>query len=160
MWVSICVSMPWGDLLTCLTVLPIFGRKIWVMYFNWPRRTWNFLSHHFSLGLLWPWILLILLLLCDLDSAIKIWKCLKSNFADRLQMNNFRVPSALILGAPYGLERPLTCLLCWRNCYEWLSCQKPHCHKITKVILLLFMYFISRRLRISCPDFCQKSTQF
>lgn len=115
----VCASVPWGDLLICLTILPIFthfGRRIWVMYFSWPRRTWNFLSHHFSLGLLWPWILLILLLLCDTDSAIKIWKCQKSNFADRLQMNNFHVPSALILEAPHGLEIPLISLLCWQNC--------------------------------------------
>lgn len=46
-----------------------------------------------------------LLILCDLDSAIKTLKYLKSNVSDRLQMDNSNISSALNLGVPYGFER-------------------------------------------------------
>lgn len=52
-----------------------------------------------------------LLTLCDLDSAIKTMKCLKSNVSDRLQMDNFNISSALNLGVPYAFES-LADLMC------------------------------------------------
>jgi hypothetical protein len=52
-----------------------------------------------------------LLILCDLDSAIKTLKCLKSNVSDRLQMDNFNISSVLNLGIPQGFER-LVYLIC------------------------------------------------